>query len=366
MGVIRFLLAMSVVVYHSNTLCGERFIGGTAAVQAFYILSGFYMAMILNEKYRPGPGSFRLFITNRFLRLYPAYWVVLLLSVGASFVAMQVWNKPMYLYGWNAHSSYMGWGVVMLAVVANLFIFGSDVMMFTGVDPGTGHLAFTHDPFQYKPMTMHLLFVPQVWTLGVELMFYLIAPFLVRRKVWILLIIIAASLTARFVVYRSPGYNVDPWTYRFFPFEIALFLGGSVCYKFYKWIEGRKLPAWVPILLWASIPFSIVYYPHAEWLPETQRCWWFYVQVLVTLPFIFHYTRRMKWDRWIGELSFPLYIGHHLVMMLFKPWFWSHATHMAWFGWCTVTGSVLLAVVLWLLVMRPVEKLRQRRVAVTH
>lgn len=38
------------------------------------------MALILNEKYK-GPGSYYLFITNRFLRLLPAYWVVLALTV---------------------------------------------------------------------------------------------------------------------------------------------------------------------------------------------------------------------------------------------------------------------------------------------
>ncbi|MCX6311853.1 MAG: acyltransferase, partial [Bacteroidetes bacterium] len=75
MGSIRTLLALSVVVFHSYFIFGERLIGGLVAVQAFYLISGFYMAMILNEKYKAGKGSYKLFITNRFLRIYPAYWV---------------------------------------------------------------------------------------------------------------------------------------------------------------------------------------------------------------------------------------------------------------------------------------------------
>ena len=34
------------------------------------------MALVLNEKYR-GPGSYLLFITQRFFRLFPTYWLLL-------------------------------------------------------------------------------------------------------------------------------------------------------------------------------------------------------------------------------------------------------------------------------------------------
>ena len=57
-----------------------RLMGGVVAVQAFYIISGFYMALILNTKY-VGAGAYRVFIGNRFLRIYPVYWVVLILTV---------------------------------------------------------------------------------------------------------------------------------------------------------------------------------------------------------------------------------------------------------------------------------------------
>ena len=47
-------------------------IRGYVSVQVFYIISGFYMALILNTKY-VGPGSYRVFIANRLLRIFPAY-----------------------------------------------------------------------------------------------------------------------------------------------------------------------------------------------------------------------------------------------------------------------------------------------------
>lgn len=80
MGVLRFLLAVSVVLAHSTDIFGFSLVNSVVAVQAFYIISGFYMTLILNEKYIGKSNSYRLFITNRFLRLYPIYWVVLLLT----------------------------------------------------------------------------------------------------------------------------------------------------------------------------------------------------------------------------------------------------------------------------------------------
>ncbi len=70
MGILRILLAISVVLAHSSSIFGFSLVGGQIAVQAFYIISGFYMALILNEKYIGANNSYKLFISNRFLRLY--------------------------------------------------------------------------------------------------------------------------------------------------------------------------------------------------------------------------------------------------------------------------------------------------------
>ena len=56
MGILRFILALAVVFVHTGHIYGSdfygtRLMGGVVAVQAFYIISGFYMALILNTKY---------------------------------------------------------------------------------------------------------------------------------------------------------------------------------------------------------------------------------------------------------------------------------------------------------------------------
>lgn len=365
MGIIRALLAIAVVVYHSYYLFGERMTGGIVAVQAFYMISGFYMALILNEKYKDKKGSWKLFITNRILRLYPVYWLVLILAVATSFIGYTVWGKPFYLYGWMAQPDNIHWTVIVFAVIANLFMIGSDWMFFTGVNRTTGYLEFTKTSLDYKPMTANMLFVPQIWTLGIEVVFYLVAPFLVRRRWWLQLLILLASLGWRYYVYTEKFWSWDPWSYRFFPFEIALFMAGSLAYQLYTYLRTKVIPDWVLAMIWTVVPVLIFYYPHVTWIHDYDKRWIFYAIVFVCIPFVFLYTRDFKWDRWIGELSFPIYIGHHLIMMIIKPYFWKNTEHMDWFGVSTVAGSIIFAVFLWKFVVDPIERIRQKRIMQT-
>ena len=53
MGVLRLFLALSVVNAHGGNLLGFQLVDPTMAVQTFYMISGFYMALVLHEKYQP-------------------------------------------------------------------------------------------------------------------------------------------------------------------------------------------------------------------------------------------------------------------------------------------------------------------------
>jgi hypothetical protein len=45
----------------------------------------------------PGKGSYKLFLTSRFIRIYPAYWVCLLLSLLISLCGLLFFDKQFYL-----------------------------------------------------------------------------------------------------------------------------------------------------------------------------------------------------------------------------------------------------------------------------
>ncbi|MFC5354325.1 acyltransferase family protein [Azospirillum himalayense] len=77
MGVLRFLLALAVVFAHTAPPFGLRMTFGTNSVQAFYIVSGFLITLVLNKKYDQS----RAFYEARFFRIFPTYWVFLLMEI---------------------------------------------------------------------------------------------------------------------------------------------------------------------------------------------------------------------------------------------------------------------------------------------
>lgn len=77
MGSIRFLLALSVLIVHSSPILGVTILPGYLAVQVFYVISGFYMALIYCEKYSNTERPVFYFYSNRILRLYPLYLAVI-------------------------------------------------------------------------------------------------------------------------------------------------------------------------------------------------------------------------------------------------------------------------------------------------
>jgi len=89
MGSLRLFLALCVAFGHFGMPLG--FPTSDIAVQSFFVISGFYMALVLNEKY--GPGSYWLFISNRLLRLWPTYLVILI----PSFVIASNWSPVLSL-----------------------------------------------------------------------------------------------------------------------------------------------------------------------------------------------------------------------------------------------------------------------------
>ena len=68
MGVVRVLLALAVLLSHLPP-ASYKILSGALAVQAFFVVSGFYMALVLDGKYR----DTWLFYSNRILRLAPTY-----------------------------------------------------------------------------------------------------------------------------------------------------------------------------------------------------------------------------------------------------------------------------------------------------
>jgi peptidoglycan/LPS O-acetylase OafA/YrhL len=84
LGAIRFLLAFAVVGAHFGKIPYHVPLSSLLAVQAFYIISGFLIALVWDNKYASRPNGLFLFYTNRAARIYWLYWVVLAISIAVA------------------------------------------------------------------------------------------------------------------------------------------------------------------------------------------------------------------------------------------------------------------------------------------
>ena len=343
------------------------------AVEVFFMLSGFYMAIILDQTYR-GPGSYGIFIRNRVLRLYPIYAVVLVLTVAVgwyvsvngylpdgrvSVVSGAWWVAPDFLTPFGAllivilHVTLIGQELPFLFQTSSAGLM--DVVTW-GAQP---ELRTTYAGLQYY------LLVPQAWSLGLEMLFYLLAPALVRSRLRTVTGVWAASLGVRTLLQVGTGlmtYNF--FAHQFFPLELWTFATGILGYRFYVAIRGREYPPqsflWAPILL-VTLIAGYQYIPFL-------RNWTLFACAAVLIPCSFHAiggrtTVTSKWrflsavDAYLGDLSYPVYISHILVMYGMYM-FMSH-TNRHW-SLAAITLTLIVSAILLVVVQGPIDRIRVR------
>ncbi len=348
MGLIRTILALSVVFAH--TPHNFVFVGGPNAVRLFYMISGFLISYVLSNT--PSYSNPITFLANRCLRLFPVYYVVALLTLAAFYFNPAFWHLFERAPGL----------IKTILVTVNVTLLGQDWILFVAVKNDT--LMLTKSLTDTDLRLDELLLVPQAWTLGLELTFYAIAPFIVRRPK-ILFILFIGSVVARAVaIYFGFGLE-DPWTYRFFPFELAFFIAGVFSHR---WLldrifrmtsnyPGFHIDSWV-VGFCVAIFSSYFVWPMSESVNMTLL----FSLMFFALPFLFCYQAGSRFDKWIGDLSYPLYIGHLLVLLtvaylvkkyqLIEP-----LSLMRTF--ISVTAALAFAVLLKELVADRVEKLRR-------
>ena len=219
MGVYRFFLALAVLFAHAGgSWSGSSFGDGRLAVETFFMISGFYMALVWSEKYQHLKTPIKLFYISRALRIYPLYFLVLTLT---GLLACYLWSiNPQFPVA-NPFKSELDLSVLVWVYFTQITLIGMNASIFYGLQD--------------------YWIVPVAWSLGLELSFYFFAPFLFSRKK-LMAIFFMTLIVARCAIYilldwkGSPIYNIV-WSYRFFPFELPFFIAGIFAYQL-----STKLP----------------------------------------------------------------------------------------------------------------------------
>ena len=357
MGTIRLILALGVLVYHRG---GHRSffpgfvdlwpVPGPTAVEAFFVVSGFFMAMVLSTKYAGLPRP--VFWKSRALRIYVDYWLVLALAVVLAAVVRHAPHKVSWGFAYMfSDGTEWSLGALLLWAGTAIGIVGQEVWFFNGgtlTDLGTPGreeaLRYLHT---YQPIS-------PAWSLSLELQFYLLAPFLVRMSTRLMAIVFGASLVLRMAV-ESTDLPFEPYVYSLLPEQLCLFLTGMLSYRLFgHW--SRTMPRWSAWLSVAALSAMLIFYP---WRSIHAPVDWMKLTVLVTLFFTLPMLAKVdtKLDRFLGDLSYPVYLVHLPVMYAVAAWWPAYSLPQVAFLLALVFGISALIV---LLVDGPIAAMRQR------
>lgn len=342
MGVLRLLLAMAVSFEHLATSSTSPFLwfGGRIAVVIFFIISGFYMGLIYTTKYSQCKNGLMLFYSNRALRIYPVYFFVLFLSSwsAGSFFGSEFWHFP-----------------EILIPFANLLIFGSDAVVMAGYVSS------------FSPLT---LYVAQVWSIAVELTFYLMVPFIVKRT-FVITALIAASISLR-VYFGVNGYGELPFLYYFFPSILVFFLAGYLGFCIYSRVKDYTVSRYIGVggivFFFSYIAYKTYIYggfflaffdphlggPHAHLL---------FAAFALYIPFLFLVTKDSKVDRFIGGLSYSYFLSHLFGFKLVADYLLPYLEHnLVNIYLAKIMASLALSVFIYLIIEKPIDSFREKRV----
>src|SRR5262249_49044793 len=301
-----------------------RWLRADLAVETFFVISGFYMQLVLSTRYtreKLGNGWWLRFYTARYLRLLPIYLSAALLVVGTCLV--RSWLQPHSHGGpeavlgvWNDLSelpnTYENFFFKSFFVLTNLTMFFQEGVNFLAVHGG--NIVWSENFWDTEVYLYQGLVIPQAWSLGVELSFYVTAPYLLNLRSRWLILIACIGLAIKVFAMQTFELNADSWGYRFFPFELPYFLLGAIAFRFRRFLQGpgfnhEKIGMFCTYLIVIALTafslepagFSIFFYP---------------IAFAFILPFVFRMTAKLKIDRLIGELSYPFYIFHLFALML--------------------------------------------------
>ena len=353
MGSLRFLLALAVAGGHAASMFGFAatwIFPGREAVQIFYMISGFLVAMILNQKYPDTPHGNWIFYSNRIAKIFVPYLVILAATVCACLVSRSMTGNAILLNAWFAEAVSMDLPTSAFALLTNVLVVGQEwgfLLIYRA-----GSLFLSLNAFEQQPMASQFTVILPAWTLSIELLFYLLAPFIVRRNLLFVVALALAGHCFRFASYHF-GYYSEATNYRFFPFELSLFLYGAVIFRLGKLLIPGD-PRWCTHIAMLTAITIIFLPPLFRGSPYE-----LYALIGVALPALLEFSRRHDWDVLLGQLSYPLYLVHWPIgACLASIWIGKNPVLPV----LTVLSAVAAAALLNRYIVAPVDGWRQARV----
>lgn len=261
----------------------------TEFVIVFFVLSGFSIAHSLRNTTNPLP-----FYKRRLIRLYPPYVVAIVWAMGV---------------------------ILLIQAIAPQF---ADKTYST---PTFDRIADSRQLFQWDVFLKNLFYLPQLdgvlrpfWSLTMEVIFYLAAPFLFRAKNFYYVSSIVLFLVAMAIYYFKWPVHYIITDFCFYSIFFAI---GVALYNHYnRVLEKAKLfltnkAVWLSLFLFfAMIGVSLVVKRY-----ETITAFMAALMSVVLIIYLLGNNREIKWLIGIGRFSYTLYITHFPTIILYLALF---------------------------------------------
>jgi peptidoglycan/LPS O-acetylase OafA/YrhL len=324
-GTIRFLLAIAVVLLHADFVTFEV---AQIAVLTFFFISGFLM-----ERSFPRYTGAGRFLINRAIRLIPTFLLVSFLTWSVIALASEEFRRSFGFIYLRSAASYN------LENPPQLSAFGG--VEWDGAIP---YLGFESE------------FVPQAWSIGNEMLYYLTVPLLALLSIRWIASIVLGSLFLLVVLVRTHYSDFDYSVYTNLIATYIFFVAGYLLSKaFKKKMENSKRRT-ARYLAFGMIVTSY-FLDFADTSSPLLVLGTASILIsLITVGFL-HDSHQMVGEeapsKFLGKLSYPLYISHMITIGLLNALsILSIPT--------AIISSTALATVFYLVVDGPLESLRSR------
>ena len=334
LGWLRVLLALMVIDFHYGFFYGHvgpiliKQMGplawlhdGILAVFGFFILSGYLIADMVEERYPiKNGGDFGHFLLGRYARIYPLYWIVLTACIAAKASTQIEWGK----------------------VIVNFLLFPY------------GFWSFFMNHKQFGELASHLTLSP-AWTLSLDLVFYPIGAVLVIARKFLPLCIGICIAFVAFASWMSPqgigNIQYNWWRVQFYTSiepNLQAFLAGLLIR-----LKGRSLPR--PPFLAIIAFFVLLYTAYVPWGLGYSSVYFLYIAALTWLVHHLCGAGRGPYESFLGNWTYSIYLIHIPIETLTIYLLREHLGHLEIASFLI---DISLASLIAIFIETPLEKLR--------
>lgn len=324
-GQTRFILATLVVFYHLS----KSMFFGEFAVGCFFILSGYWIAVMFEHKYLKKENSLKVFYVSRIWRLFPVFYTFTCLG---------------FLSRLLSQSEFFHHKLASLDFSQTVIFWFSNIFL----------LGYSNSDFK--------VIVP-AWSLDIELQFYILFPLIAyvvsRNRIALLYMTGFFFAIALFIHFWGiPRLNNTSFAYMY------LFLLGMIGYYF-KAKPNKNIEKICNLILLGVVVCQFLVPSLKQYYNESPLYYELLSMVMIALaiPFLIGsvHAETNSRDKFWGEMSFLIYLSHWVIFIPYNVLI-NGATKLQRIPY--VIGFLLLTFVIgfivYKLVDRPSERLRQR------